>query len=154
MMPSCVLRRSWRTYLLHSFYRQENCPGNMESGPKSRPLDSKSSVLCTFPPWPGKFLSVLPSESSITHLLLARWWVFLKGFPSSLPLHEPWCIYPHRLISLLFIYFFTVPHARLRKLSQVEPSSQHIPIRQTLLPPTEFEKTTSVSGNSVSLLYL
>ena len=53
-----------------------------------------------------------------------------------------------------FIYFFTVPHARLRKLSQVEPSSQHIPIRQTLLPPTEFEKTTSVSGNSVSLLYL
>lgn len=47
------------------------------------------------------------------------------------------------------LIFFTVPHARLRKLGQVEPSSQHTPIRQTLLPPTEFEKSTSVSRNSL-----
>ena len=86
---------------------------------------------------------------AVTHLPLAGWWVLLKGFPSSLPLHEPGCIYPHRLISLLFINFFTVPHARFRKLGQVEPSSQHTPIRQTLLPPTEFEKSTSVSRNSL-----
>ena len=53
-----------------------------------------------------------------------------------------------------YLFFFTVPQVRLRKLSQVGLNSQHTHIRQTLLPPTEFEKTTPVSGNRVSLLFL
>ena len=49
-------------------------------------------------------------------------------------------MYPRRPISLLFI-FFTVPHAGLRKLGQVELSKRNTHVRQFVLPPIEFEKT-------------
>ena len=153
MVPSCMVQQSWRTCLLHSFYRQGNCPGNMESGPKSRPLDSKSSALCTFPPWPGKSLSVLLQRAVLPtcHSLGdgSSWRVFHLLSLSMSPdvfILTGW--FP------FYLFFFTVPQVRLRKLSQVGLNSQHTHIRQTLLPPTEFEKTTPVSGNRVSLLYL
>lgn len=77
----------------------------------------------------------------------------LEGFSIS---PSPWApMYLPSQTDFPFIYFFfTVPQVRLRKLSQVGLSSQHTHIRQTLLPPIEFEKTTLVSENRVSLLYL
>lgn len=62
-------------------------------------------------------------------------------------------MYPRRPISLLLI-FITVPHARLRKLGQVELSKRHTHVRQIVLPRLHLQRPTSVSGSGVSLLYL